>query len=34
MTDSIIKTVTVPLSPERAFRLFTEEISDWWPLDT
>ena len=34
MTDSIIKTATVPLSPERAFRLFTEEISDWWPLDT
>lgn len=34
MTDSIIKTVTVPLSPDRAFKLFTEEMSEWWPLDT
>ena len=28
------KDVTVPLSPERAFRLFTEEIGSWWPSDT
>ncbi|MEL7116651.1 MAG: SRPBCC domain-containing protein [Pseudomonadota bacterium] len=34
MTDPIIKELTVPLTPERAFRLFTEEMSDWWPLDT
>ncbi|WP_172296718.1 SRPBCC domain-containing protein [Pseudoruegeria sp. HB172150] len=34
MTGPIVKTVTVPLSPERAFTLFTEEMSDWWPLDT
>jgi len=32
--DPIIKTLTVPLSPDRAFRLFTEEIADWWPLDS
>ncbi len=34
MPDPIVKTVTVPLDPNRAFRLFTEEIADWWPLDT
>ncbi len=34
MPDPIVKTVTVPLDPDRAFRLFTEEITDWWPLDT
>ncbi len=34
MPDPIVKTVTVPLDPDRAFRLFTEEIADWWPLDT
>ena len=34
MDDSIIKTIIVPLSPERAFKFFTEEISDWWPMDT
>jgi uncharacterized protein YndB with AHSA1/START domain len=26
--------VTVPISRERAFRLFTEEIGSWWPTDT
>ncbi len=30
----IVKTVTVPLDPRRAFRLFTDEMSDWWPLDS
>ncbi len=34
MPDPIVKTVTVPLDPDRAFRLFTEEIADWWPRDT
>lgn len=33
-TDAIVKTLTVPLTPERAFRLFTEEMGDWWPLDS
>ncbi len=33
MTDPIVKSVTVPLPPDRAFRLFTEEMSDWWPRD-
>ena len=28
----IRKAVTVPLAPERAFRLFTEGMSKWWPL--
>jgi uncharacterized protein YndB with AHSA1/START domain len=28
------KSVTVPLSPERAFELFTKEIGAWWPLAT
>ena len=34
MTDPIVKTITVPLTPDRAFRLFTEEMTDWWPLET
>ena len=25
------RSVTVSVSPERAFRLFTEEFSSWWP---
>lgn len=28
------KTVTVAAPPERAFHLFTEGISTWWPLAT
>lgn len=34
MTAPIVKDITVPLDPDRAFRLFTEEMADWWPLDT
>ena len=30
----IVKTVSVDASPDTAFRLFTDEISSWWPLDT
>ena len=30
----IVKTVNVGVSPETAFRLFTDEIASWWPLDT
>lgn len=26
--------VHVPLSVQEAFRLFTERINEWWPLDT
>ena len=29
----IEKTVFLPLPPARAFALFTEEISQWWPED-
>lgn len=31
MTDAIDKSVTVPLAPEAAFRLFTEKLATWWP---
>ena len=34
MTDPIVKEITVPLDNDRAFRLFTEEMSDWWPLES
>jgi uncharacterized protein YndB with AHSA1/START domain len=30
----LIRTVTVPTTPERAFRLFTAGMSEWWPLAT
>ena len=30
----LVKTITVPLSVEHAFRRFTAEIATWWPLDT
>jgi uncharacterized protein YndB with AHSA1/START domain len=32
--DPIIKTIVVAASPERAFQVFTEEMSAWWPLAT
>jgi uncharacterized protein YndB with AHSA1/START domain len=28
----LVKEISVPLSPERAFALFTQGISAWWPL--
>lgn len=28
----LVKTVTVPTTPDRAFRLFTAEMTQWWPL--
>jgi uncharacterized protein YndB with AHSA1/START domain len=31
MTDPIRKSVTVPLSAEQAFDLFTRDIARWWP---
>lgn len=31
-SNPITKEVTVPLSPELAFTLFTSEIDTWWPL--
>lgn len=30
----IVKTVNVGPPPEVAFRVFTDEIASWWPLDT
>ena len=30
----IRKTVTVPVTPQRAFELFTARIGEWWPLAT
>ncbi len=34
MTTPVEKTVTVPLPPEDAFRLFTQGIDRWWPKDS
>jgi uncharacterized protein YndB with AHSA1/START domain len=34
MTDPIRKSVTVPLGPHAAFRLFAERMGDWWPGET
>jgi uncharacterized protein YndB with AHSA1/START domain len=33
-SDPITRSVTVPGSPETAFRLFTEGMGTWWPLET
>ena len=33
-TMPIRKTVTVPVTPQRAFELFTARIGEWWPLAT
>ena len=32
--EPIVKSVTVPWSPEAAFRRFTDEIGTWWPVET
>ena len=31
MNDPIKKSLTVPLAPDEAFDLFTNEIDTWWP---
>ncbi|MEP1201112.1 SRPBCC domain-containing protein [Tateyamaria sp.] len=33
MTDPIIKTIDVPCGVNRAFEIFVNRISAWWPLD-
>ncbi len=33
MLDPIIKTIEVSCSQEKAFRIFVNEMSNWWPLD-
>ena len=34
-TDLVVRrSVTVARSPEEAFRIFTDEIGSWWPLET
>lgn len=33
MTEPIIKTIEVGCSKERAFGIFTEDFSAWWPKD-
>ncbi|MEM9436841.1 MAG: SRPBCC domain-containing protein [Pseudomonadota bacterium] len=30
----IVKTVDVPLPPDEAFRLFTEDLAAWWPMES
>ena len=30
----VVKTIVVPLTPERAFDLFFQGMGSWWPLDT
>lgn len=33
-TDPIQKTLHVPMRPDAAFRLFTEDMAKWWPTET
>ena len=30
----VLKSVTIPIAPARAFELFTSQIGTWWPLAT
>ena len=34
MMDALVKEVFVPVSPDVAFRRFTEEMATWWPIET
>lgn len=34
ITAPVRKSVSVPLQPDAAFKLFTEGIAGWWPLET
>ena len=34
LIEPVEMSVVVPLSAERSFRLFTTELSKWWPLST
>jgi len=33
MLPPVVKTITVPCPPERAFAIFTRDFSVWWPAD-
>ena len=33
MLDPLVKTIEVPCSQEKAFRVFVNEMGNWWPLD-
>jgi uncharacterized protein YndB with AHSA1/START domain len=32
--EAVRKRIEVPVSPDEAFRLFTEEIGSWWPAES
>jgi uncharacterized protein YndB with AHSA1/START domain len=32
-TAAVRQSVTVPLTPDKAFELFADRLSDWWPRD-
>ncbi|MEO1732160.1 MAG: SRPBCC domain-containing protein [Pseudomonadota bacterium] len=34
MTETIIKTVHVPISPDAAFDMFAGNLQAWWPVET
>ena len=33
MLDSIVKTIEVPCSQEKAFGVFVNEMNGWWPME-
>ncbi len=33
MLEPIVKTIEVPCSQEKAFRVFVNDMGSWWPLD-
>jgi uncharacterized protein YndB with AHSA1/START domain len=32
MTDPVVKIIEVPCDPETAFKIFTDRMTEWWPL--
>ena len=34
MIEPVIKTITVPCPPGKAFDIFVNDIGKWWPLET
>lgn len=34
MIDPVVKEILVPVTPDQAFKRFTEQLRSWWPMAT